>query len=224
MGNVLDNQAQIADISILIKLLKSDDVIERNMAAKELENLKNSAKLAIPQFFSMLQDSEIDVQNYIIYILGFVGKVNESLLPQLITLLKHSNPNIRNYAAYTLGVMGNIAVSAVPQLIPLLQDSDSNVSSSASQALKEMGEVASPKLIPFLKSSSSSDRKNAAIALGHMGQASLPAIPQLISLLRDPDFNVVLAAHEALSHLGYSESKATIVETFTTDFVTSPLF
>ena len=51
MGNILYNQAQSADISILIKLLKRDDVVERNMAAKELENLKKSAKLAIPQFF-----------------------------------------------------------------------------------------------------------------------------------------------------------------------------
>ena len=205
MRNILDNQTQSVDIAILIKLSKSHNVVERHMAAKELENLKKSAKLNIPQFLSMLQDSEIDVQNHIIYVLGFVGKVDESFIPQFITLLKHSNPNVRSYAAYTLGTMGKMDVSAVPHLIPLLQDPDSNVSSSASQALKKMGEAASPKLIPYLKSPNSIDRKNAAIALGHMGQASSPAIPQLLSLLRDSDFNVMLAAHKALNHLGYSE-------------------
>jgi HEAT repeat protein len=50
------NECQDAEIDRLIQLLKSHNLGDRNIAAKQLGTMRESAKLAIPQLILMLKD------------------------------------------------------------------------------------------------------------------------------------------------------------------------
>jgi hypothetical protein len=73
-----------------------------------------------------------------------------------------------------------------------------------SDVLENIGEAAVAELIPVLSDKNPGRRRFAAWALGKFGPTAQSATPQLVALLKDPDFQIQRAAIDAVVQIGPS--------------------
>jgi HEAT repeat protein len=97
--------------------------------------------------------------------------------------------------------LGPVGVSAVPALLDLFAG-DPDVAFCASAAVVSIGPGAVIPLTHALTNASPIVRTHAAAALGYFHSQAEPAIPTLITLMRDADFNVRLTVASSLGHIG----------------------
>jgi HEAT repeat protein len=163
-----------------------------------------------PTLLTALTDESPLVRQAIIQSLGQIGAT--AAIPELITALTDPNPEISSAAAIALGQLK--ADQAIPTLLqalavsPLLtaiqNATDPTEMNSLIDALTSIG-LKHPTSIELIQSTAknlinhstnSQLRQSAIILLGRTALAD--SIPDLITLLQDPDLNVVQAAIEAL--------------------------
>jgi HEAT repeat protein len=120
---------------------------ERVNAAKFLSEYALDQGIILPEFDTMLKDSELVVRFYAARALLKLHRPVGPLLPELVASVQdhfsyYNNAEIRQLAAETLGEIGRAARAAVPDLLQALNDPEPKVQTAATNALKHIDPVA----------------------------------------------------------------------------------
>ncbi len=200
----------------LIKALRSEAVVDRLRAAKDLGRLGWLAREAMPALVDVLADADTKVREAAAQA---VGQMGPEALPTLSAMLGHQDKYVRRHAVWAMGRLGPLAKPALADLCESLKDPDPRTASGAAQALGQMGndgadavpalteamrgtnivlcrlaakalsQIGSPALATLITHLQHSDpfvRGESAMALGWMGQLAKPAVPLLASIVRGP--------------------------------------
>jgi HEAT repeat protein len=125
-------------LPVLIKLLKSHDVVARNNAATAIRDI---GEPAVPQLLPLLKDDNPEVRRSAFLAVSHVGPAAVKALPQLTAALKDPDYNVRNYAITALQGIGRGAKDAVGPLLEFVKD-EGQVEvhrAAAAQALGRIG-------------------------------------------------------------------------------------
>jgi HEAT repeat protein len=217
----LAEMGQIAKPAIpaLVPLLKDTRI---NKVAESAERtIVAIGPSVIPELLPLLDDPDPFIRRGIAYIFGSMGASAKATTPELTKRLKDPNPQVRSAAVSSLAsIEGQIAV--MPLLIPLLKDPDGDVRQSAAWSLTIVRDVETnykiyesliPHFIPLLKDESVITRIRVLAVLEWTSWTSTelakPAMPELISLLQDPNSSVRKMAATTLRNLGKAAAPTT---------------
>jgi HEAT repeat protein len=183
----------------LLTALTDESPLVRQAIIQSLGQI--GATTAIPEIINALADPNPEVSSAAAVALGQLK--SDQAIPPLLQTLTASAAKVRSSTAQALGQIGSPL--AVPPLLTAIQNTtDPTEMNSMIDALTSIG-LNHPPSIDLIQStaknlinhSTNSDlRQKAIILLGRTALAD--SIPDLITLLQDPDLNVVQAAIEAL--------------------------
>lgn len=141
-----------------------------------------------------------------IAVLANMGPEAKPYIPQLSNLLKDASARIRFAAARALGQLGIVARDAVPQLITALEDPRVSVRTEAARAIMEVGTDLEPYLPIFI---TKLDDYHGSVRLAMAGafakvneNAARAALPNLLSMLKNPKPQTRSASARAIGYLG----------------------
>jgi HEAT repeat protein len=192
-------------VAELVKQLKSDGVLVRLKAARELGNLGTAGKAAVPALAEALHDVDKDVREQAGKALAQIG---EAAVPALVKSLKDKTATTRFRAADGLATIGPEAKRAVPELTEALKDKDGYVRRAAARALGEIGPDAADavtELIACLDDQAPPVRAQAADSLAAIGPA---AVEKLGKALRNEKTEVCIGSAVALAKMGPAAGEA----------------
>jgi HEAT repeat protein len=180
----LSASASAADVSALIKDLKSGDPDVRRNAAKQLAEHKDELKSAIPALTAALKDSDVFVRRFATQALGEAGN-DKGVMAALSLALRDQDRRVVEAAAEALGKVG---APGVKPLIDLVKDKKkpSEVRRKAVVSLGKIGPEASdavPALIAALKERDI--QAEAVQSLGAIGPGAKEAVKPLEEILAD---------------------------------------
>jgi HEAT repeat protein len=200
-----------AGVFALTKLLKSENVNTRWMAARILGENGPGAKPAVPALIETLKDKERSPRIWTTIALASIGPEAKAAIPALTEASKNDEVDqVRWYAAVALVKIAS-EKAAAPLLIEALNGPKTNddyldVRRRAAEALGQLGpagKVAVPALMEALNDKKYFDiRAAAATALGQIGPDAKAAIAALTAALKDKDESVRRAAAEAIKKIG----------------------
>lgn len=145
----------------------------------------------------MVNDNYASVRQACAEALGMIG--SPAAIDALIQVLNgNDEASVRAAAARSLGMIGGEEV--IPHLINALMDPNSGVRFAAMEGLVFVGSAAIDDLIAALGHSNGYVRVYSAMALGEIGDPS--AIPALIALMDDDNYEIRKAAGIAISKMG----------------------
>jgi HEAT repeat protein len=193
----------------LLTALTDESPLVRQAIIQSLGQI--GATAAIPELITALTDPNPEVSSAAALALGQLKA--DQAIPTLLQILTASTAIVRSSAAQALGQIGSPL--AVPPLLTAIQKAtDPTEMNSLIEALTSIATLAPkaiglnhPASIELIQSTAknlinhSTDsqlRQSAIILLGRTALAD--SIPDLITLLQDPDLNVVQAAIEALGN------------------------
>ena len=130
--------AEGADVSGLIAKLKSKDSDARRAAAKDLGELKDEAKSAVPELIRATRDKDLFVRRYAAEALGNIGPDAKAAIAALGAAM---NDEKKEVAEAAVDALGKIGPDAIPALISALKDANKhpNVRRKAAVALGTFG-------------------------------------------------------------------------------------
>jgi HEAT repeat protein len=144
---------QAAELTDLVKKLKSPDPDARRAAARELAEMGPEAKPAAPALIQSLRDKDTFVRRFSAQAIGAIGVDPKVGIPALVLALRDNRKEVQEAAAESLGAMGPNAVR--PLLDVLKNDGmDSNVRRRAAMSLGKIGPAAKsavPDLVAALQ-------------------------------------------------------------------------
>ncbi len=119
--------------------LADQDIVLRNLAAKILAKLGDSAITAL---FPFLRDPDKDVRKFAVDILGLIG--TDQSLPQLLPLLKDEDENVRVATVEALGCIGSGEAT-----LPLCEmfTSDKSPRIYLADAMRKIGDTRSGRVL-----------------------------------------------------------------------------
>ncbi len=200
----LSELGAVEAVPALLPLLRDRAYGVQVNAIWALSTLK--AREAIPEFLRLLEDEEPNVRAPAVDALGWVGA--RETIPRIREMLKDKASYVRDRAISALGRLE--AKEAVAEIVQVVQhDVRSCVggrAESIASTLRGLGVAeAGAELLKALKGATTAEaRHNFATMLSLVGARE--AIPDLRTLLRDPEARVRRGAVEALRHLGDREA------------------
>ena len=173
-----------ADVDAVIQKLQKGTPDQRRLAARELGNLGEEAKKAIPSLINASKDKDVYVRRFAVQSLGKLAPA-KGIAPALIAALKDPNARVVSAAA---AAMANVGKEGVKPLATIAQNKaySASVRRNAITALGKMGSDAKegvPGLIEVLKDREM--RLDAAEALGNIGPEAKPALETFKTMMED---------------------------------------
>jgi HEAT repeat protein len=141
--------ARAADVSQLLKQLKSTDADNRRSAAKALGQLGADSKAAVPALTAALKDRDVFVRRFAAQSLGAIGTEARSAIPALKQSLNDPRMEVQTAAADALGKMG---VGGIDALLAIVKNTNADATqrSRAIAALRDIGPPAHTAVEPLL--------------------------------------------------------------------------
>ena len=143
-----------------------------------------------------------------VYGIGALGEHAKELLPEVVRAYQmRRSPSSQCAAAQIIAGIGPDAKAALPTLLKGLNGTNELVLSDTLYAILRVNMAAPepalvvPALTNFLYNPSTAVRIRAADALGFFGPAAKSALPHLLPLANDPDFNLARYARQALERI-----------------------
>jgi HEAT repeat protein len=184
-------------ITVLRKALGHQDPRVRQNAAWALGQIGPSGvETAVPDLLKLLKDDDAMVRRDTAQALGNGGAVARDAVHDLTSAVHDSDLLVRRYATVALGKLGSAAEPAVPVLVGVLDDKSANaeLQREALLAICQIGGTNAPEILPALRKALRDEdpllREVAAGALLNLGEAAMPALPDLIPLLKEPEFRI----------------------------------
>jgi HEAT repeat protein len=209
LGIFAVTSAQGAEVRELITKLSDKDAEVRRAAAKDLAELGNEARVAVPDLIKRIQDRDTFVRRFSIEALGNIGADSKSALAKLTLAMNDERKEVGLSAVDAIGKIG-VALGAL--------DSEAKTASAAIQSLTSAVRDTSKD---------SGVRKKAAEWLGRIGSQARGAVPVLSDVLtgriangslkgkaakgKSNDDDIRLEVATALGSIAKSEDKAAIV-------------
>ncbi len=190
-------------LSDWVERLHSDNVRVRANACRDLGQLGEEAKAAIPALIDCLGRMELVPRALFVKTLADIGP---SAVPALIEALNGDDERVRSAAAVALGQIGPDAKDAVPALRAAL--GPGLLGQNSARALGRIGPHGMPALIDALKNGS----EHAALALGEIGPDAREAVPALLAAIKSGQEDVSRSAAEALRKIDPEAARRAGVE------------
>jgi HEAT repeat protein len=130
-----------------VAALKSNDALERRLAAHALAEIGPAAREAVSTLIEALQDRESFVRVWAAAALARVQPENPDAIPALVAGTRDGISFVRSLAAWHLGRLGQGhpgIESVVPELRALLNDNDPSVRAEALAALENLAGKGAP--------------------------------------------------------------------------------
>jgi len=159
------------------------------------------------------------------------SRLVEHVLPVLIRVIEETaynntdvstdKRNMRGYSILALGNYGNLAKPALLKLAPLLEHRDDplwQIYFDTAQKIDPRAKSQVDALIVSLSSRDAPTRGEAVCSIAKLGNAGISAIPELLSLVNDENFDVRRFLAIALGKLGQRTSEiVSVLNTLTHD-------
>ena len=160
---------------------------------------------AIPALLQSIVDSDdvVGLQSAIALV-----NAGTRALPELNRALQSQDEEVRKRAAEAFSSASRIDQKVWPSLIGAFRDSDIDVRWYSAHALGHQGAAALPLLVQTLKDADPRLRRAAGEALEYMGSAARPAVPDLVSMLQDPELPVQMQAALTLAAVDPGQAQA----------------
>ncbi len=186
------------DIPAVIQALRGalkDPVLEvRSAAAYRLAGYEAKAKNALPELAAMLNETDKDLLDNVLYAIGMIGEDAAPLVPQLVEMLKKEEQPNRGDVINALADIGPASRPAIPLLVERLQ----YFNDDAAIALGMIG--AEQELQQAMVSDTQFIRKHGAQGAEHLPAHSPTTVNLLIKMVTGDSYEYTRsAAAEALS-------------------------
>jgi HEAT repeat protein len=189
--------------SFWIKKLADEEVSVRREAAAALGVIGPEGAAAVPALLQALDDEDTTVRQEALTTLGRIGPAARAAVPVLLHALRDKDTDYRVLTLQALGGIGPENEAVVPTLVKMLLDDDrEKMRFTATGILKTFGSkarAAIPELARGLKRNDVGVRNAAAAVLGSIGPE---ALPQLLTVVRDPERDIRQTVNEALRNMG----------------------
>ncbi len=191
----------------LLKLLRNPNPHIRAHAAIALGQMRKAAIPAVMALAKMVTDQDPDVRHAALDALAEIEPGKRLVVPLLLKALKDKDSVVVKRAVHALANRGK---DIVPAMIQALKDDRTEF--YALLVLHEIGPDAKdavPAIRDVLHEANEPyQRQEAAMTLGMIGPGAAAAVPELITLLDDPESGVQHAAVFALGMIGPSAAPA----------------
>lgn len=184
---------------------------ENPAAIEALGALGPVAKDAVPVLIEELQRPGGKYHRRRVVAAWALGRIGDpAALTPLIRMLDRDDNEEQAAAAAALGGFGPAAADAVPVLTSIVRGFgdiraifDKGTRERAIEALGAIGRPAVPGLVELLRDPNKDSRRNAALTLARIGPAAAEAVPDLLKMLADKDFDgTAQSAAAALARIG----------------------
>lgn len=194
-----------ATLTALDDGLEDADASVRTACALALGKARSQAATSVGALVGALEDKDPEVRAAAARALGSIGRAAHETVPRLQKLLKDPSAKVRWGAATGLGEMGIAARPARAALIEATRDSDGRVRYFALDALAKL-KLQPDELMDTIRralaDSNKSARMQGCTLAESFGPKAAPVVPELVKLLRHPDYELQLPAIRALSEIG----------------------
>lgn len=158
----------------LTKGLQDKSAAVRGKSARELANMGEGAKVALPSLVEALADNNSAVRLAVLDVFVAIGPDAILVLGEA---LRDKNPQVRLTAINALGRMGPDARFVLPELINVTAGTDAKAKEETLQALARIGDYAIPYLIRALEREKNPARQKPLVeALERLGPSAAPAL------------------------------------------------
>lgn len=188
------------DAAYVDQLVKNLSDADRYIRLGAVQSLRYEDQVGehLPALLKMLTDDDWEVRLEIAQILGERG--DASIVADLVNALhEEQREEVQAHIANAIANLGDVPASSFPKLLEFAEKSGPTYGMLWDVMIK-LGDIAVPHLIEALKVEDGETRIFVARALGSIGNTA--AIPALISMLEDSDFEVRFDAVGALRQLG----------------------
>lgn len=139
--NAILNALDERDVTSLVMQLGSNDPSQRLRAVDALRRLGESAKQALPELLTLLEDADYTVRNAAVEAsLAILGnqKVPDVIIRTIAKDLNEADPAIKLLALYRLGKLGTVSAIVADEINKLRNDNDINVRRVAQEVLDKI--------------------------------------------------------------------------------------
>jgi HEAT repeat protein len=192
----------------LVETMRDSDPHVQAVCIAALPKVGVSPDIAVPALSDLLRsDNNVVAARALSQYKGEAVRA----LPNLVALLRDTSQNVeaRWNAARTIGKIGPEANSVVETLIEMTRDKEPTIREHSAEAIGDIGSVVGPEAIQALIKSMSDPiprvRRDAVRSLGYIGPKAREAVPEIKSLLKDPEEIVRTAAGNALKAIAPDE-------------------
>lgn len=168
---------------VIPPLLEALKDVDSNIRSYASSTLTKKGVAALPNLVPAIQDSNKQVRQLVIQILGNIGPEAKAAIPPLTQVLKDQDRNIRLSAIEALIKIGADA-TVVTALIPLLKDSDSDVRKEAIESLAKIGPVAKAAVQPLIQISKEGDKPFQNYAIEALEKIATPDALYVVRVYR----------------------------------------
>ncbi|MEC8337237.1 MAG: HEAT repeat domain-containing protein [Planctomycetota bacterium] len=188
-------------VPALVRLLRNSNPHIRAHAAIALGRMRKAAIPAVLVLARMVTDPDADVRHAALDALAEIEPGKKMVVPLLLKALRDKDNTVVKRAVHALAERGK---EIVPAMIEALKDDRTEF--YALLVLHEIGPDAKdavPAICDVLHEANEPyQRQEAAMTLGMIGPGAASAVPDLITLLDDPEIGVQHAAVFALGMIG----------------------
>ncbi len=184
------------EIPELFPYLKSDDVRMRVAAAYVLG--AKGGKDAVHGLIDLVRVGISGNQQEFAHALEHLLLIEEPVIDDLINVFDEYDPVLCQLVMPVLVKAGD--KRALPHIVAAMGDENDEVCDAATWGASQFGKAAIPLLIEAMKSENPRQRKYATRGLGQIQDTSV--VDDLVTLLKDSDIKVRLAALSALGDIG----------------------
>jgi HEAT repeat protein len=177
------------DLATLTARLSDPKAGTRIRAANRLGRLGPGAAPASRELGVALGDRDRQVRIEAARALAKIGPGAVAAVPALVVGLKDESGFVRSASARALGSIGPTAAAAVPNLVEALLDPDSDHNPVGYALWKIRPPPSVPTIEALVKVLKEEENRFAASALGDMGQGAVSAVPALIEVVSNSDFD-----------------------------------
>lgn len=194
-----------ATLTALDDGLEDADASVRAACALALGKARSQAATSVGALVGALEDKDPEVRAAAARALGSIGRAAHETVPRLQKVLKDPVAKVRWGAATGLRDMGVAARPARAALIEATRDSDGTVRYFALDALAKL-KLQPDELMDTIRralaDSNKSARMQGCTLARNFGPKAAPVVPELVKLLRHPDYELQLPAIRALRAIG----------------------
>lgn len=213
---VLGRHEEVARLAVsgLTQALRDPDAAVRATAAEALAVAGAEAKSAAPELVGLLQDAEAGVRRSAVRALGRIQPAGAAAVAETLAAMlgREKDRDVRWEIVVSLGLLGEKTPTVIQALTHLLQQEDGELRLRAVRVLASFGPAAREALPQVLRAAQTDPAKSVRQEAVHAFAALLGPdlsgrLPELLALLKDPDFEVRIAVLEEVGALGPSLQK-----------------
>lgn len=189
---------------LLIKMNDNNHKI-RISAIRSLGKISRDGNLFYPEMIPALEDNDLEIKYNVVHALGMMGPKAIYAMTSLVKLIYLNNDKLNEELIWALKQIGSESDILTIKMINILKEGNPKEITVALEILAGQGRKALPALpdvMKYLISSSHDVRLKAIYSISKIGRDADSAIPALIDIFENGDWECSEEAGKALNRIG----------------------